>query len=612
MSALLQVIGRELRVRALVPAAGIATAITIVIAGWLVADGKRFADVAETSVGFAAFFLAAGGLLLGSLMLARDLEGSRSLLWLARPVGVWTAYAGKFIAAFLLTVVTTILVAVPAFIVNPFMLRDPAVFAGALLFAVACIALGASLGLLLRNRSIWFIPAAAILVGFGAGMWANAEGFLVARGIWVADGLISVAVGTLVVALVAAHGVAWAHGRYDARAQARQFTLVLLVVLGSVLAVSTAFGAWLRGLDLDDFSDLHQAGGSGDSVVVHGYREKPVQWNRAFVVDLARGATTALPPGTWDVATSKGRAYYATPNGFTRRSFEIFALEPGAKAGVRKTGVTIQHDLGILRASDDGSRFAVTGPDGTAVYDAAGKSLGSFKRLSDDASSWRGGWAMPVFTGRDTLRLYEMLDGKIAIRDADLRARKIVERGTVPGSIYGLFPAANQLVIHGEAERKLNAIAPLALHDGATGAKVFEFPKDSVGAVPLSDGTWAAVHRGKERSALIHVDASGRIVAESPVANNARWMVGEVRPGVVAMREAKRDARTRHRMNLVFLDVNTGRVIGRVENVTSARSHWQGRLYAAPGSRALRVITVGNELHEIDPGTLSAKKIAVR
>ncbi|MCA1733839.1 MAG: hypothetical protein LC732_09575, partial [Acidobacteria bacterium] len=99
MSVILQVIGRELRVRALMPATGAATAVAILIAGWLVAGGNRFREVAETSVYFAGFFLAAGGLLMGALLIARDLEGNRSLFWLARPIGVWTAFSGKIVAA---------------------------------------------------------------------------------------------------------------------------------------------------------------------------------------------------------------------------------------------------------------------------------------------------------------------------------------------------------------------------------------------------------------------------------------------------------------------------------------------------------------------------------
>ncbi|HEY0592134.1 MAG TPA: hypothetical protein VGF40_10230, partial [Thermoanaerobaculia bacterium] len=112
MSALLQVIGREMRVRALMPATGAVTAVGLLLVAWLSEGGRRFEEIAETALPFAGFFLAGGGILMGALILARDLEGSRSLFWLARPIGAMTAFFGKFAAALILVFATTMIVAI--------------------------------------------------------------------------------------------------------------------------------------------------------------------------------------------------------------------------------------------------------------------------------------------------------------------------------------------------------------------------------------------------------------------------------------------------------------------------------------------------------------------
>jgi hypothetical protein len=615
MSAILQVIGRELRVRALVPATGAATAVAILIAGWLVADGTRFREIAESSLPFASFFLVAGAVYVGALLLARDLEGSRSLFWLARPVGAWTAFGGKMTAAFLLVVATTFLAALPAFIVDAGLLREPLVFAGAAGFAVGCIALGAALGLLLRNRSAWFIPALAILVGFGGGVWLNAEPFLLASAGGIVALLFSVGVAALVLALILAHGLAFARGRHDARAQARIFTLLLAIFLGAVLAVSWGFGAWVRGLDLSDLDSSRVRSSAGSVAVVEGWRGEPVPWGRLFAVDVERGRSVPLAPGTWITAASPQRVFYAAPVSIDRVGFEIFAAELGSEPRTRRTGIVIAGHAGRMVAAPDGSRVAVSGPESTQVFDLAGRSLGSFPNEVRESSAWRFGWVTPVFIDRDTLRLYERASTKndeIMVREADLRSRSVRRVGTIPGAIRGFTPAQDRVVVRADrASSSWQPSAPVALHDARSGEKIFDFPPGTGSMVPLSDGGWAVGRNVDGKGQIVRLGSGGEMVSSAPFNSGWTFFGGEVRPGVISVGESfeKRGERNK---DLLLVDVGSGRVLERVEGVTSIGSHFWMDAFDEPGSVGARMFTRGGELHQIDGRTLEGKKIEIR
>ncbi|HEY0787051.1 MAG TPA: hypothetical protein VGE86_00305, partial [Thermoanaerobaculia bacterium] len=383
MSALLQVIGREMRVRALMPATGAVTAVGLLLVAWLSEGGRRFEEIAETALPFAGFFLAGGGILMGALILARDLEGSRSLFWLARPIGAMTAFFGKFAAALILVFATTMIVAIPALIVDPGLLVDPLVLSGGLGFGVGCIAVGATLGLLLRNRSAWFLATVAVILGFGAAAWAIAEPFVLSYPWDTINSFISAIVAAFVTALIVAHGVAFVRGRHDARAQARILTFVLAAILGVALLVAGSFAAWLLRLDIEDFEMSYMSGRAGNALILEAWRLKPVAWGRAFAVDLERGRSIPLETGADATAISPARIFYATRVSATRRQYEILALELGAEPRTRTTGVIVNGAITSLATPRDGSRVAVVGYDGVQVYDLAGTSLGSFGRKPD-------------------------------------------------------------------------------------------------------------------------------------------------------------------------------------------------------------------------------------
>ncbi len=613
MSALLQVIGREMKVRALMPVTGAVTALGLVLTARLVEHGRRFNEIAETSIFFAGFFLAAGGLLMGALLLGRDLEGSRSLFWLARPIGVWTTFIGKMIAAIVLVIVTTLLVAVPAILVDPGLIEEPLIFSGGAGFAVGCVALGASLGLLLRNRSGWFLAVVPIFGGYIAGVWIIAEPFTLAS-VGIVELLGTVGATALIVGLIAAHGIGFARGRHDARRQARTFTLVLTAILGVTLVASWSFGAWILGLDLGDFEQARIRSGNGAIALVGAWREDPVSWGRMFAVDLESGTSIALPPGTWDAAASPRHIAFAAPRG-GRGRHEIMTAELGATPRMRTTGVVITGQIGRLGISPEGSRIAVSGPDATQVYDLTGRSLGSFPTEVKVASSWRYGWVTPLFVDRDTLRLYERSSSgdRVVIREADLRTRRIRTVGAISGSIYGFTPGLDRVVVRVDPPKGAPAAAfrrsaaPRALHDARTGAKVFDFP-EAGSVIPLADGGFAILPR--EGGELVRIGPAGAILSTAPFPHGQVSVGSEVRPGVVSFGE--RPGGVESPMNLTLIDLASGRVLKRIPAVSASGSWWWNAVIDAPGSLAARLYTQGADLYLIDPATLEPEKMNIR
>jgi hypothetical protein len=613
MSAILQVIGRELRVRALMPATGAATAVAILLAGWLVAGGDRFKEVAESSQVFAGFFLFAGGLLMGNLLIARDLEGNRSLFWLARPIGAWTTFGGKLVAALILVISTTILVALPAIIVGPDVVETPHFFSSLVGMAILCIALGASLGLLLRNRSAWFLPAAAILIAFGAGAWLNVETFLLGIGLDVVILLLSVAAVTLTLALLAGHGIAYSRARYDARRQARIFTLVLGVILGAALILSWSFGAWLRGLGLEDFDAVYVDRSAGKLLAVDGYRRKPIRWARSFIVDSETGTSVPLESGAWRVALSPSRAFYSVPTTRSGGLYRIHAVDLGTSPKKRSMGIALPQPIYHLATSADGSRFAVVGPNGIQVFDSTGKSLGSFNAAVGEQGK-RSMFILPVFRDRDRLRLYEeMTEDSTIIRDIDLRSRSIRSSATLPGRIFGFAPGYEQVVVMGPPRfADLVTRRSLSLHDAASGARSVDFPPESWGAVPLTDGTWLTAVRG-EGNRLVRLSPAGEVVWSVPFTERQVVLGSEVRPGIVWFSERLEESTPENRLrDVVLVDLSSGRIVKRIPKATHARAYGRGSTIPAPGSTAARLISKDGALHLINPDTLEAERLVLK
>lgn len=606
MSALLQVIGREIRVRALMPATGAVTAIGLLLTAWLSEGGRNFDEIAETSLPFAGFFLAGGGILMGALILARDLEGSRSLFWLARPIGAVTAFFGKFVAALLLVFVTTLIVALPALIVEPGVLAEPFAFSGALVgFGVGCIALGATLGLLLRNRSAWFLAAAAVILGFGAASWAIAQPFILSLSWDTTSSFISAIVIVFVVALIVAHALAFIRGRHDARAQARILTLVLAGILGGALLVAGSFAAWLLSLDVDDFDWAYMSGRSGNAVILQMWRTAPVAWGRTFAVDLERGRSIPLETGAEDIAISPSRMFYANRISTGTRRQEILAVDLGEQPRTRTTGIIHTGYLSSLETPADGSRVALVGSNATVqVYDPAGKSLGSFGAAP--GTSWR----RVRFVEPDRLRIYEGRENDVVIREADLRSRSMRQIGSLPdGGIYG-HAGNDRLILRAETPKR-RGVAPstFSLHDAASGALIFTFPPGTRSVLRLTDGGWAVAGEFGANN-VARVSAAGEMVAAGRVGPHRVLLGGEIRPGVVSLVETRSGSGEDRR--LILADASNWRVVKTIPNLRATSLQWWWRGIDEAGSPAARVFTRDGDLWAIDPATLEAKKVEIR
>ena len=309
------------------------------------------------------------------------------------------------------------------------------------------------------------------------------------------------------------------------------------------------------------------------------------------------------------MALTPSGAFYAVPTNVSGTRHEVFAidLEPGARATA--TGIVVDQHLFRLATLDDGSRLAVATPDGTQVFDSAGKSLGSFISATRDEGK-RGGPSRPVFLDRDRLRLYENVNlGSTLIRDVDLRSRSIRDAGTLPGRVYGIAPGNENVIVMGQQGDDLATTPVLSFHDATSGARIYDFPPNSWGAIPLTDGTWATLVRG-DTSRLVRLDRAGKVVSSVPFTERQVVIGSEVRPGIVWFSERLEESSPENRLrDVILIESTSGKVIKRIPKATHASFFGHESMLPAPGSSEARLISKEGVPHLINRDTLEPERV---
>ncbi|MCA1733135.1 MAG: hypothetical protein LC732_05975, partial [Acidobacteria bacterium] len=265
-----------------------------------------------------------------------------------------------------------------------------------------------------------------------------------------------------------------------------------------------------------------------------------------------------------------------------------------------------------LATPTDGSRVAVVGANGTQVFDPAGKSLGSFA-AADDEQERKNHSVLPIFLDRDRLRLYEVQDGGATlIRDVDLRSRSIRDAGTLPGRVFGIAPGSEHVIVMGQQGDDLATTPALSLHDAGSGASSFDFPPNSWGAIPLTDGTWATLVRG-DGSRLVRLDGAGEVVSSVPFTERQVIIGSEVRPGIVWFAERIGETSSGEAVrDVVLIEVSSGKTVKRIPKATPVRGHGYGAPLPAPGSSEARLISRDGALHLINPDTLEPERLILK
>src|SRR5687768_17099439 len=219
MNGMLAVMAREARTRTLVPLAGLLSGIAVLGVGTIVGGRSRIWEVGDSSVALGYIFLGIAGAALGVTIVGRDLAGARSAFYLSKPIGVWSIYFGKVIAAIVIALVCTLLFILPGMLVARSTFLDSAVIGFALFLAVSVVPICAALEVLAKARTAHLILWAALsggIIWFG---WKAGGPFREAYALGIFFFHFVVAVAAVAIGTTISHAVAFAAARYDVRQQ---------------------------------------------------------------------------------------------------------------------------------------------------------------------------------------------------------------------------------------------------------------------------------------------------------------------------------------------------------------------------------------------------------
>jgi hypothetical protein len=301
MSRLLAVTARELRERWLFFPAGLVLGFVPLV---LPAFGLPSKDAPAVGLMFSVVLAAAAAVIMGATMLARDTASGRLGFLFTRPVSWPAIWAGKWVAALLLVVVSGFLAFLPTMATRPpmghggswlrtlldaqgsvYMLVLIALFVGIANFGATAFRSRApwvALDLLLLLAALWATRRyVAPLWGYGA----------LSGGWWFSLLLSPVAVG-LVVGSVAQV----AFGRTDIRRAHRALSLVFWAVVLATLAAAAGYLHWIRVAGPRDLRAFAVTSGpDGHWVYVEGQNARGAGFPHACLVDATTGRYWVRP-----------------------------------------------------------------------------------------------------------------------------------------------------------------------------------------------------------------------------------------------------------------------------------------------------------------------------
>jgi hypothetical protein len=526
----------------------------------------------------AVVMVVAAACLTGSSVIARDLAEGRLGFFLARPLPWWAIWGGKLLAAAVLTLVAGAIVVIPSMLTGDWSL-PPTGWWGLMgipaLLALICGVHAAAVGY--RSRSGLFAAdlALAALVGWTV---ARTVRSLLAAGVFADVAFVSLGLWILALAFVAGSAAQVARGRADIRRGHRILSVVAWSILAPAVAAYAAWGAWAvrpSPRDLKAVTSV-QAAPAGSWMAVAGRLRwpRPQSMMPTLLVD-ARTDRFVRVAETWDthgpLFSSDGSQAAWITNVWSGEP-RLFVADLRAEAPVARSAplpVPPGRIVGFA-LSPDGRDVAVVQVGQTSVF-----AIGSQKPLAV-APVHVDAYAREVVFATDghvrTLAGPQdwLAPGVLSLVTIDPAtggyrvSAEIPTRGN-PMAEWG--PGAERLAIIDHQERRPS----LALHDGATGARVAtlaeEGTADRLSCTFLHDGRLAVVEeRHGVRLRIFRPDgAETSSIEVAPSLAFARAV--EVAPGVIAVdlqHFESFDVRA-----TVLVDADAGRIV-RIERGLSA------------------------------------------
>jgi hypothetical protein len=547
----------------------------------------------EATVALILFCLlaAVSTLVVGASVMAGDLVQGRLGFLLARPVSWPSIWAGKLVAAMLLSAIS-IVVFVPALVAARGLLpvvRASMDAVGTVVFLswfVIGIALAQWVTIGLRSRSAWLLTD---LVGLVAAAHVGVR-VLARLGMSGALGYdataLAIVLGTVALAFGAATAAPFAFGGVSVRRAHAALSATLWVSLFSVLAIGGLVSDWAAHPRATDFRNIWNgttdAQGHWVLLIGHGRGRAEQQPALFFTGD---DSSTPAPVSTsfiepWTLALSENGSTAAWIDG--RSGFQggridglaqhVMFAQSSAGAPAARTldiAVPLEEHGSALALSRTGQRLAVSDSETLRVYELpAGRAITSLPMpaaLFDKQA---------LFLDDDTLVIYgrPSRGGVVQIVHASLQTGRTALTGQfAPADWLMLGPKGRLLALNFSQRRA-------TLHDATTGtllATLADGPSASAPeAVFTSDGQVAllAVSGGHARLRLFSDSGQEEKAVDLGVArgvrldvdSHGRLLAGSYRP------EASRET--------VVLDPSTLAEIRRLPHVIPLRSAWDKRL----------------------------------
>ena len=471
MNKMMAVAAREIMSRKLVlitaPVWGVLVAVTGVL-------HHARADGITAAIICALIFGTVVALVIGSSTVGRELGERRLSFHFARPISAVGIWSGKFLGALAIIVASQILVITPTLIASrgfESFAEGGIVLAAATALAVAFLALGIVLGIVLRARDGWVAVDLGVLIGSGlltglawrifeSGIRADAPNPFLAR--------IAVNAASIVaLVLLIASAVAVIGGRSDLRRAHRATSLVLLalipVALGGVL-----WARWFispTGHDMRGRFAAASPDGRWGLVIGRAAGRGPIQFER--FIDLRTHRAVDPRAFAIDPAFSRNGRLVAWIAG---HDLMTLALDRAGAEPIRSRSLAFASNA-ELALSPAGDRILIAEPRTISVY-----SLPDERPLAVIPSEHMHVQAAR-FLGPTRLRLYRAsTPERIRIDEVDLATGKLQKTGELELVAFRrVSPDGDRIVGTG------------VLSDGRSGARVAALPVSTHEAF-LNDG----------------------------------------------------------------------------------------------------------------------------
>jgi len=597
------------------------------------------AEIRDASaLGIAAGFGLLVALVLGASVIGRDLSEGRISFDFTRPVGGLSIWSGRMAAAVVLALGSALVALLPATLAGGGPVKLMAVSLGRssadgmvpvfgvfwstvlyLLTLLFLVMLAHAGSVMVRSHSLWLLVDLVCCLGFLAvlfltGRFLYAQGAImgIVRAAWIA-------LGILLLSLLAAGAAQVCKGRTDLKAGHKIISITLwsLCALGAVSIAG--YANWYARVSPADLAAVYlgRTAPGGRWVYLGGWlKHRSDQFRPAFLYNPKTGKYLRLGVRGWGVAFSSDGSRCVWLEGWKKPDLytaDLTKRQPTAMPA----GITLPERYNRLALSANGGRCAIASRSGVSLYDLSSGKLLASARFRDSGTPIPGAWGALVlarFANEDKLVIDSVSRDRenenefsLFVRTLYVRRKKLLVTGRVEH-----LAGAVQIIPDSTGTRFVLATHEsgefhLSLRDGTSGALLAPLgpPGKLRSAAFLSDGR-IAVAGSLDGTAHIWIFGAGG-VPETSVAvpiKGSLLLGSEPAPGrlLVTGPVGGRDWYKHASLHEVNLAAGTTRQVAK--NLRPLVWHWWFGEGTLPTGNAARLcLTADGSLVDVDPAT---------